>query len=345
MKIDKDYISSQNVYAGKNYPKYIIIHETDNWSKGAGAQRHAQAQAAGNLSTSVHYYSGSDGVYQVAAHVDGTYSIGTEYGGNHSVTDANNRNTINIEICVNDDGDYHIARVNAVELVKHLMQITGIPADRVIRHYDAKGKYCPRNMLDDPALWDDFKAQIGQPTARPEPVPPATDAELWYRVGTCWKDGICQEQTGAYRNKDFAIADCKMGQKVFDGDGNVLHSGRSIKPQATGYTQAQFVRDVQIVIGAVVDGIAGDETINKTVTVSRTINKRHAIVTHMERRLKVLGYYNGEIEADSKKAPCFGGGMTDAVNRYQVEVLGYKNADGTVTAGKKMWKSMLGIID
>ena len=30
----------------------------------------------------------------------------------------------------------------------------------MIRHFDAKGKYCPRKMMDNPALWEDFKAQI-----------------------------------------------------------------------------------------------------------------------------------------------------------------------------------------
>ena len=166
--INRDYISRKNTYAGANAPKYIVIHETDNTAKGAGAQRHAQAQAAGHLSTSVHYYSGSDGVYQTAEHSDGTWSIGKEYGGNHVARDANNRNSINIEICVNQDGDYNVARQNAIELVKYLIRTTGIQADHVIRHFDAKGKHCPRKMMDNPALWDDFKNQICDTTRNRE---------------------------------------------------------------------------------------------------------------------------------------------------------------------------------
>lgn len=160
MDINREYVSKENTYSGQNQPKYIVVHETDNYRATAGARTHAIAQYKGHLSTSVHYYSGSDGVYQAAEHCDGTYSIGREYGGNHAVRDANNRNSINIEICVNEDGDYNVARANAIELVKYLIQTTGIPADRVIRHYDAKGKYCPRKMMDNPALWEDFKAQI-----------------------------------------------------------------------------------------------------------------------------------------------------------------------------------------
>ena len=94
--INKDYISKRNTYDGQNKPRYIVVHETDNYAKGAGAERHAQAQAAGHLSMSVHYYTGSDGIYQAAEHSDGTWSVGREYSGNHSVKDASNRNTINI---------------------------------------------------------------------------------------------------------------------------------------------------------------------------------------------------------------------------------------------------------
>lgn len=172
MNINREFISTENTYTGQNEPKYIVIHETDNFAEGAGARRHAEAQAAGHLSISVHYYAGADGVYQAAAHTDGTWSIGNEYNEEHSVKDATNRNTINVEICVNSDGDYSKARQNAIELVKYLIEETGISAKRVIRHYDVKGKYCPRRMMDDPSLWEDFKTQItGKVTDDPDEQP------------------------------------------------------------------------------------------------------------------------------------------------------------------------------
>ena len=80
------------------------------------------------------------------------------------------------------------------------------------------------------------------------------------------------------------------------------------------------------------------------MTVSRSSHKYHAVVTPLERRLKALGYYSGEIEADKGEPPCFGLGMEEAVNAYQKEVLNYKSPDGEVTAGKKAWKSLLGMI-
>lgn len=195
MVINRDYITQTNTYVGKNNPKYIVIHETDNWAVGANGRKHAQAQAAGNLGTSVHYYSGSDGVYQAANHSDGTWSVGNEYGGNHSIHDASNYNTINIEICVNEDGDYNIARQNAIKLTRYLIETTGIPADRVIRHFDAKGKYCPRNMMDNSYLWEDFKAQVSSP--EPKPIE-------WKGTGI----KVCTENNvGVYRTSSGAASD------------------------------------------------------------------------------------------------------------------------------------------
>lgn len=69
--------------------------------------------------------------------------------------------------------------------------------------------------------------------------------EVWYRVGSGWKGGICQKQTGAYHNRDFAIADCKPGQNVYDEQGNVIYSGDDRKEQNGAYTQKQFILDVQ----------------------------------------------------------------------------------------------------
>lgn len=341
--INKDYISKVNTYEGKNKAKYIVIHETDNRNNGAGAERHAYAQSKGNLNTSVHFYVGSDGVYQAAELSDGTYSVGVNYSNNHTVTDATNRNTINIEICVNADGDYNVARVNAIELVKYLIQTTSIPAERVIRHYDAKGKYCPRKMLDNPVLWEDFKSQIGN-TTKADTVE-KSNTETWYRVGTGWKNGICQNQKGAYHNLSYAIADCAAGYNVYDSAGKVIHTGgRTVEQDSMEYSLRQFVRDVQEATGSNVDGYAGDETIGNTPTISSNVNKNHPVVTALERRLKVLGFYSGTVEADEGKVPCFGGKMKTAVNTYQKEVLGYKKPDGKLSAGKKMWKSLLDMI-
>lgn len=106
----------------------------------------------------------------------------------------------------------------------------------------------------------------------------------------------------------------------------------------TGYERTQFIMDVQAATGSKVDGKAGNETIRNTVTVSATKNRKHPVVVPIQKRLNALGYDCGTADGIAGKK------FTAAVNRYQSEVLGYRNPDGEITAGKKMWKSLLGMI-
>lgn len=105
-------------------------------------------------------------------------------------------------------------------------------------------------------------------------------------------------------------------------------------PQENKYTYEEFVRDVQRACGARVDGIAGQETLSKTVTVSAKKNNRHAVVKPIQKYLYVLGYTevgNADGIAGSK--------FTAATKRYQKE----NNcvSDGEITARNKTWKKLL----
>lgn len=104
------------------------------------------------------------------------------------------------------------------------------------------------------------------------------------------------------------------------------------------YSRKQFIKDVQAATGAKTDGIAGNETLSKTVTVSESINRKHKVVKPIQEYLNYLGYNCGKADGIA------GSKFTAAVNSYQKKVLGYKNLDGEVTARKKMWKSLLGLI-
>ena len=47
---------------------------------------------------------------------------------------------------------------------------------------------------------------------------------------------------------------------------------------------------MQKACGAGVDGLAGPKTLAKTVTISKSRNRRHAVVEAVQKRLKALGY-------------------------------------------------------
>ncbi len=123
-----------------------------------------------------------------------------------------------------------------------------------------------------------------------------------------------------------------------DGKVTVEAVQESNKVSPAGYERTQFIMDVQSCTGSKVDGKAGRETIGNTITVSALKNRKHPAVIPLQKRLNALGHNCGNV--DGIAGPKF----TAAVNSYQKSVLGYKNLDGEVTAGKKMWKSLLGMI-
>ena len=144
-------ISKKNCYIGQNKPAYIVIHETDNWSKGADAKAHATAMKNGNLAGTVHYYVDSKSVYQTLDHSDGAWAVG-DGKGKYGIT---NRNSINIEICVNPETDYYKAVDKAEQLAAQLLKQDGWGTDRLKRHYDASRKNCPRRIQAE-GRWPEF---------------------------------------------------------------------------------------------------------------------------------------------------------------------------------------------
>ena len=166
MKIVK-MLAKKNCYPGQNKPVYVVIHETDNWSRGANAKAHATAMKNGNLAGTVHYYVDSKSIYQTLDHKDGAWAVG-DGGGKYGIT---NRNSINIEICVNPESDYYKAVDKAEQLAASLLKQYGWGTDRLKRHYDASRKHCPRRIQDE-GLWPEFKrktaAYMGTTTTEPD---------------------------------------------------------------------------------------------------------------------------------------------------------------------------------
>lgn len=102
------------------------------------------------------------------------------------------------------------------------------------------------------------------------------------------------------------------------------------------YTLEKFIREVQTATGATVDGVAGPETIGKTVTVSAHKNNKHPVVKPIQKRLYALGYTMVGA-ADGIAGVKF----EAAVNEFQ-----HKNhcwVDGEITAGNKTWRKLLGM--
>lgn len=98
----------------------------------------------------------------------------------------------------------------------------------------------------------------------------------------------------------------------------------------------EFVKDIQEAIGAKVDGIAGRETLSKTVTVSWKKNNDHPVVKIIQKRLYELGYTEVGT-ADGIAGPRF----ASAVMHFQQD--NGCVVDGEITAKNKTWKKLLGM--
>ena len=109
-----------------------------------------------------------------------------------------------------------------------------------------------------------------------------------------------------------------------------------LSEKKTSYTLEQFVKDVQKACGASVDGIAGKETLSKTVTLSATKNRTHAAVKAVQKRLYALGY------------TVVGSADGVAGAKFKAAVIDFQQnngcyADGEITAKNKTWKKLLGM--
>ena len=80
-----------------------------------------------------------------------------------------NNGTLHIEVCYSKaGGEFEEASIEALrELVQYLMKKYGIPAEKVLRHYDLTGKYCPWFYVDE-NRWAALHEYITATEVKPE---------------------------------------------------------------------------------------------------------------------------------------------------------------------------------
>lgn len=157
----------------------------------------------------------------------------------------------------------------------------------------------------------------------------STNTSALYRVRKSWDNP--SSQLGAYSSLERAKSVCKTGYYVFDDNGNVVYP--VVNNTSSIYIHKDFVKEVQAAIGAKVDGIAGKETLSKTITVSKTKNNRHAVVKPIQKYLNSQGYDAGAVDGI-------------AGIKFDVALKAFQKAngcvvDGEATAQKTTWKKLL----
>ena len=147
-----------NFTKNANKPEFIVIHDTGNYNIGANAEMHYQYFNSGDKQSSAHFFIDDKQILQLVEIKDKSWHCGD--GNNaHGI---NNGNSISVEICINNEGNYLATINNTLELVSYLMKTYNISIDKVVRHFNASGKNCPQTMNNngDWSKWNEFKARL-----------------------------------------------------------------------------------------------------------------------------------------------------------------------------------------
>lgn len=185
-------------------PTRIVVHNTAN---DATAQNEIAYMIRNDNEVSFHYAVDDKEVVQGILETRNAWHAGDGSKGK------GNREGIAIEICYSKSGGskFTKAEENAVELIVDILKRYNWGIDKVTKHKDYSGKYCPHRTLD--LGWDRFVKMI--------------DAKLnpqttLYRVRKTWKD--TKSQIGAYKSLAAAKKACKAGYSVFDEKGKVVYT-------------------------------------------------------------------------------------------------------------------------
>ena len=122
--------------------RYIVCHYVGAGSSSPGnALANCRYFAGGDRGASAHYFVDDGGIWEYADPFDYyTWHCGDGHGA-YGIT---NRNSVGIEVCIDGDVPYTDLEIGFMcELVPYLMDRFGVPAENVVRHYDASRKACP----------------------------------------------------------------------------------------------------------------------------------------------------------------------------------------------------------
>lgn len=277
-----------------------------------------------------------------------------------------NTNSLSIEICddVKNGIVYPSAATiaNVLEFTKIKMKEYNIPLSNVIRHFDVTGKSCPAYWCGTAAKDEKWKTEFWnklKSDSKDLEVTPTRNylmkgdkgnevktlqENLIYIGYSCGKYGadsdFGNDTDSAVRKfqKDYKLTvDGKYGVSskaaLEKAVADKKKAAATPKPTpAPAYTKTQFIKDIQAATGAKVDGIVGQETLSKTVMVSKNKNNRHAVVKPIQKYLNVKGFAAGTED-----------GIAGAKFDAAVKAFQKKNglvADGIV--GQNTWKKLLG---
>lgn len=264
--------------------KYIVIHYVGALG---GAEDNCRYYGGGNRNASAHYFVGFNGeVWQCVEDANIAWHCGAS---SYKHAECRNANSIGIEMCVRKkntksmgatDKDWYFEDATveaAAELTRYLMNKYGVPASRVIRHYDVTGKICPNPYVYNTSAhtWDEFKRKISEQaeTVKKKRAEygegyykkyAVGNGTKYYRVRKSWTDAA--SQLGAFTSLENAKSACKAGYTVYDDNGKAVYTAAGQQASAGVPFSVQVdILDLNIRTGAGTNYAKTGETTGKGV--------------------------------------------------------------------------------
>lgn len=302
MQINR-YTSYNNTSARPGRPQFIVIHYTGSGSSRAGsALANCKYFSGGNRNASADFFVDDSGIWQYNPDIPHRYAW--VIGDGHGRFGKTNANSISIEVC-NNGGEYTGAEKSYLQqLVRSLMAEYGIPASRVVRHWDCSRKCCPAPYAPNGedgsgARWSSLHALVtgggaidtsgasdgGSPAGAGDQVPRYIDVDGSGGHNTAW---LLQYEAGVRsgESKDSAVL---SGQSA--SDDRWRPAWRAVEHGGGG---SLATRQVQRLVGANPDGKWGYDTSGR-----------------VQQLLRDLGY---GIDVDHSFGPASMRALQDALN-------------------------------
>ncbi|MEK5331576.1 peptidoglycan recognition protein family protein [Lysinibacillus sp. FSL W8-0992] len=154
------YVFKQNLLSSSKYsikspytmtPQYITVHNTAN---DASAANEVKYMITNDNQVSYHIAVDDKEVIQAIPYNRNGWHCGDGQGNG-------NRKSIGVEICYSKSGGprYAAAEENAVQYIASLLKQYGWGIERVKKHQDWNGKYCPHRILNE-NRWNSFLKRI-----------------------------------------------------------------------------------------------------------------------------------------------------------------------------------------
>ena len=281
-------LTTVNYTKGNKGRKYIVIHYTGNKTDTAAAN--ANYFKSVNRGASAHYFVDRTQVVQVVEDSNTAWSVGVNYGSNNLFNQCKNNNSINIEMCSTNGKIADETYNNTVALTKSLMKKYGIPASRVVRHWDVCSKACPGWVGwgaagKDASIWNKFKKDIGDTSTSSNTSSSSSSNStnssnaVNYRVKINTKSGvnvrkgagtgygiikaitngttctITKESNGwGYAKEYGGWISLQYTKKVATSTGTTSSSSAKITLKIDGYWGASTTKRLQQIFGTTVDG-------------------------------------------------------------------------------------------